>query len=92
MSATVRLKLDTDGIREVANSQDMAKVVKAGADEIAGQVRADVDAPVVVNSYVTDRQAAAVTIASDYGVAVHARVGVLTKAAHSVGADVTRTA
>lgn len=89
MTTTVRVKLDYRGIGEVLKSQEMADMVTSAAKDIASKV--SVDAPVVVNDYTTDRQAAAVTIASDEGLTMQARDGALTKAAGAIGAEVTET-
>jgi hypothetical protein len=89
MSATTRLKLDFDGIREIANSEEMAAMVHEAGERIAHAAKKDTQSPVVVNDYTTDRKACAVTIADDDGLAMQARDGILTKAAGSIGVDVT---
>lgn len=89
----MEFKLDRAGVGEILRSAEMAAVVDDLAEQLAAQVRAgisdpDVAAAVDVDSYVTDRAAAAVTIVHPAGMALQARNGVLTRAAAAAGLDV----
>ena len=81
------VRLDSSGVQEILKSAGVRAVV----DDLAAQVAANVstDKPVEVRSYTTDRAAASVSIAHPAGMATQARDGALTKAATSVGLEVT---
>lgn len=89
MATRVRIKLDYKGIGEVLKSNEMADMVSDAAEKIQSAAQQRTNVPVVKNSYTTDRAAVAVTLASDSGLTLQARDGVLTKAAGTVGAEVT---
>lgn len=83
-------KRDSAGIAEVLKSPEVAAAVRELAETIAGEVRAQVDAEVVVDAYETDRAAASVTIRDSRGRLWEVRDGVLTRAAKNAGLEVTR--
>lgn len=85
------IKLDSKGIGELLRSDGMARVIHDTAERIAGAVRTQVDAEdgVVVDDYTTDRAASSVTIRDAQGRMWQVRDGVLTRAAASVGLEVT---
>lgn len=94
-----KVRLDSAGVAAVLKSAAVAATVTAAAEQVAGQVRSQgvtvahgEDLPVVVNSYVTDRAAASVTLAHPAGLAVQAKHGALTAAAAAVGLEVTEKA
>lgn len=89
MAARIRVELDHGGVREILRSQGMANMVNTAAARIESAAEAMTWPPVVVNAYTTDRRAAAVTIAADEGLAIQAKDGVLTRAAGSIGAEVS---
>ena len=86
----IDLKLDHAGIAELLNSDEVARLVKGVADQVATQVRGAVDARdgVVVDTYTTDRAAASVTIRDPRARLWQARDGVLTSAVASAGLEV----
>ncbi len=83
-------RIDRKGVREILNRAETAAVVREMAEEIADNVRQIVgdDVEVVVESYQTDRSAAAVTIADARGMEYQATNGALTRAAAAVGLEV----
>lgn len=84
------LRLDHAGIREILRSPEVASLIHAKAEEVAGAVRAAAgDAAVVVDDYTTDRAASSVTIRDPRGAQLQAEQGVLTRAAASAGLEVT---
>ena len=87
-----QVTLDHAGIAKALTSGDMRARVHAAAEQIADTVRADPhvgDADVVVDDYITDRAASAVTIRHPKGLRVEAKHGVLARAALAHGLDVT---
>lgn len=93
MAAEVEFKLDHGGIAELLVSAEIAALVAAKAEEVAGNVRAADTiqrhaAPVEVEHYVTDRAAAAVVIKHAGARAMQAKYGVLTQAAAAAGLEV----
>ncbi|MFF4779412.1 hypothetical protein ACFY05_42015 [Microtetraspora fusca] len=88
--ADVKIKLDHSGIRALLTSPEMHTVIEGLAEQIAGTVRASVPAgtEVVVESYVTDRGAAAVVVKDREAMGWQARDGVLTRAAGAAGLEV----
>ena len=82
--------LDSAGMAELLNSDEVADLVKGVADRVATQVRGAVDARdgVVVDTYTTDRAAASVTIRDPRARLWQARDGVLTRAVASAGLEV----
>lgn len=82
----VKIRLDPKGIREVLNSAGVASAVHDAAVRVAGGVQ--VDGPVEVSDYRTDRAASAVTIVDVRGRVWQVRDGVLTRAASGAGLDI----
>lgn len=90
-----KLRLDHPGIAAILKSAEVAGVVDGAAASVgsaaSGHVTAQgVTIPVVVDSYVTDRAAAGVTLRHPAGLAVEAKHGVLAGAAAATGLEVTR--
>lgn len=83
-------KRDTQGIAEFLKSTEIAEAVRAQAEKIAANVRSSTEAEVVVDSYVTDRAAASVTIKDPRAKLLEVRDGVLSRAAASTGLEVRR--
>jgi hypothetical protein len=96
-----RVKLDEAGVAELLESAGMKAAVKAAAEQIADNVRAqgitvgdreggprEQPLPVKVTLTETDRAHANVTLAHPAGQAVQAKHGALTKAAAQAGLDV----
>ena len=82
-------KLDSPGIRQIMKSGEIAAMTRRVAESIANKVRAQhPDAEIKVDSYVTDRAAASVTINDVRGRLWQVRDGVLTRAAASEGIEV----
>jgi hypothetical protein len=91
VSIRATVKLDREGIGEVLRSPEMAVVVYAAAQRIAGRVshsKYAQDMDVIVDIYVTDRVAAAVFLAGEDSVVTQAEHGILTRAAAELGAEV----
>lgn len=95
MAGRVHYVSSYGGWREVLKSSEAAALVRGRAEKIAenarGQGHTTSDGqplPIVVESGVTDRQRASVTIAHPSGMAMQAKHGVLTTAAASVGLEV----
>lgn len=89
----LQFTLDRAGVGEILRSAEMAGAVDELARQIAADVRAGIADPDVadtvdVDSYVTDRAAASITIAHPMGMPLQAKHGVLTGAAASLGLDV----
>jgi hypothetical protein len=95
------VKLNHAGVAAILKSGEMAALVSGAAEEIANNVRAqgqkvgafeggegEIDLPVTVTPYTTDRAAASVALAHPAGIAVQAKHGVLTRAAAAAGLDV----
>lgn len=84
------IEIDYKGIAEIARGPAVRAAVSALAERIAAAVRAQVGAevPVLVAHYTTDREAAAVTIATRSGMGLQAKHGVLTRAAGAAGLEV----
>lgn len=82
-------KRDTKGIEEILKTQFKQQTHDL-AEQIANHVRdAHPEADVVVDDYVTDRAASSVTIRDPQAMLWQVRDGVLTRAAASVGLEVT---
>lgn len=90
-----KLELDHDGIAELLKSGAIREMVDGATQSVAANVGTvsvaggREDAPVVVDSYTTDRAAGSVTIAHPAGLAVQAKYGTLTRAAAAAGLEVT---
>jgi uncharacterized protein with gpF-like domain len=81
-------------IRYAGVSEILKERMRGPIDALARQIADRVDvgstgAEVIVRSYTTDRAAAAVSIAHPAGLAIQAKHGSLTKAAASLGLEVT---
>jgi hypothetical protein len=85
------VKLDSKGIAQILKSGEVAAAVHEMAESIAAAVRqSEPDAEeVVVDDYQTDRAASSVTIRDARGRLWQVRDGILTRAASSVGLEVT---
>lgn len=79
----ISFQLDRAGIREILRGPEVRQLIDTTANEVAANVRALLPpgTAVDVNSYTTDRSAAAVTIVDVRGMGWQARDGVLTRAA-----------
>lgn len=92
----IDFRLDRSGLKQLLRSQQLGSEVTQLANRVAANVRAagqkvehgEVEIPVVVDEYTTDREAASVTLAHPAGLAVQAKHGLLTKAAAAVGLEV----
>jgi hypothetical protein len=91
MPKSVTFKMDKAGIAEVLKSEGMRAMVDEAAEKIAAHAQSSVPANVQVGiqSYVTDRAAASVAIEDAAGMVYQAEHGTLTRAAKTIGADVT---
>jgi hypothetical protein len=87
------------GIKAALNGREVEATVERAAEELAGRVRdgwdghvegipGDVEIPVEVGVYKTDRPRASVHLAHPSGLAVQAKYGALTKAAADLGLEV----
>lgn len=83
-----KVKLDRKGVSEVLKAQ-CAPAVNELAQQIAADVSAVHGVDVEVESYTTDRGAAAVTIADRRGMELQVSQGALTRAATRAGLEVT---
>jgi hypothetical protein len=92
------IDLSDRGMEALAKSAAVAALVAKAAEEVADNVRSqgirvqgipgDVELPVKVSTYETDRARASVTLAHPAGLAVQAKHGALSRAAASAGLDV----
>lgn len=92
------VRLDHAGLESQLKSTEMAEAVRAKADEVADNVRAQgltasggESISVEVTAYTTDRAAASVALAHPAGLGIQAKYGALTKAAADAGLEVTET-
>lgn len=90
------IKVDHGGFAELLKSSEMQQVVQETADAVASNVTSQGltvasggNLSVEVDTYITDRAAAAVTITHAAGLGMQAKYGVLTKAAAAAGLEVT---
>lgn len=82
------LRLDYDGIGKILRSGEMAGVMAEAANNLAAELMSRGVERVWVDTYTTDRRAAAVTI-PDYNLeGVEAKAGLLSDAALSVDLEV----
>ncbi|WP_067171190.1 hypothetical protein [Microtetraspora niveoalba] len=90
MAGFAAFELDHKGVGEVLASPEIHAVINGLAGQIAATVRAALPGrtEVVVESYTTDRGAAAVVIKDRRGMGWQARDGVLTRAAGAAGLEV----
>lgn len=92
--AGMKIRLDRGGMRAMLQSDEVA----AAVSDVADGVMANVDLPpqhahrvdVEVDTYTTDRAAAAVTLAHAGGLGIEAKYGVLARAASAAGLQVKR--
>lgn len=94
-----RARLDRAGVRSILKSDEFFALVEAVAEEVADYARADapdvdgipgdIELPIEVDVYETDRAAAAVILAHPAGIAVQAKHGLLTRAAARAGLEVS---
>lgn len=88
--ANADIKLDHGGIGDMLKSGMFAPMCHEEASNIAASVRgAWPDADVVVDDYVTDRNASSVTIREPNAMLRQVRDGILTRAASGSGHEVT---
>jgi hypothetical protein len=80
--------LDRSGMADIAKSDQIRKLVREAAREVAGHARDATDLPVETSERTTDRAVVDVTIAHPAGAATQAKYGVLTRAAARAGLDV----
>lgn len=90
--------LNSRGMGAVAESAGVRRLVESAANEVADNVRdqgirvegipGNIELPVKVSVYETDRARASVTLAHPSGIAVQAKNGALTKAASAAGLSV----
>lgn len=96
-----KVTLNSRGLEQVLKSAEMRKAVEAAAQEVADNVRDqnitvgdvdggshEIDLPVKVEVYETDRARASVLLAHPAGLAVQAKHGALSKAASAAGIKV----
>lgn len=88
-----KIKLDHAGIASVLKSAGLATAVTGTAERVASgaghTTRKGEVIQVKVDSYVTDRVAAGVTLAHPAGNAIEAKHGTLVRAASAAGLEVT---
>lgn len=83
-------RLDSDGIKALLNSAEVADAVHGLAERVAANVRgARPEADVVVDDYQTDRRASSVTIREAYARRLVVRDGLLIRQAAAEGLEVT---
>lgn len=86
--AQVTVTLDHRGLAAVLKSAEMRDLVDPVAHRLAAKVAATSGMEVVVDSYVTDRAAAAVVVLDRGAASAQAKHGILTRAATSEGLEV----
>ena len=89
MSRRVELHLDYGAIGGVLRSDDVARIVRGKADEVAANLRNGGAARTFVEEYTTDRAAAAVNIV-DWNAAHELKYGDVFDAAAAAGLEVHR--
>jgi CRP-like cAMP-binding protein len=87
------VRIDRRGIRQVLLSNEMKSAINSLAKRLATATESnsairDHEADVVVENYVTDRAASAVTIQSPIGKGLNAKYGVFNQAASSLGGQI----
>lgn len=87
MAGKVEVHVDFGGVGRIMRSADMASVIRAKADALAAELRARGVDGVSVDSYTTDRAAAAVTVSGD-AAGQEAKRGLISDAARAVGLEV----
>ena len=88
MAAQVKVTLDRNGIGAILKSQEVADLVNPVAHRVAAHAAAASGMDVVVDSYVTDRAAAAVVVLDSRATSAQAKHGILTRAAAAEGLEV----
>lgn len=93
-----KVKLNSRGIETILKSSAVKSEVEGLAEKVADNVRGqnidvvgipgDIDLPVRVSVYETDRARASVMLAHPSGLAVQAKHGLLTRAAAAAGLEV----
>ncbi len=84
-----RFTLDRDGVAELLKSDDMRRALHEFADPAAANAGQTSGLPIEVTDYTTDRAAVSIAIDHPAGMAEQAKHGTLTRAAASVGLEVT---
>lgn len=84
-----RFTPDSAGIEEILKSDGMRRALHSLAEPAARNAQSSTDLPVTVTDYTTDRAVVSVAIAHPGGMAEQAKHGTLTRAAASVGLEVT---
>ena len=90
MASRSGFRLNRRGVGQILKEQ-CGPAISEVAEQVASHVRAAIDddsIEVVVDTYTTDRGAAAVTIADNRGMEFQASDGALTRAAAAVGLEV----
>lgn len=82
--ARVQFQLNKPGVREILKSPEMAALMNETAEQVAAQIREETGEEPTVESYTTDRAAAAVGVPA----VLQATDGALTRAAAAVGLEV----
>lgn len=85
--AKIKFVRNSPGIAQILRTTEFGQT--AAAQRIAARVAAETGADVVVDSYVTDRRAASVTVRDVRARGWQARDGILTRAAAAAGLEVT---
>ncbi len=96
------VRLNHAGISRILKSAEMAAATRKAAEQVAENVRGmgitvgdvdggthEIDLPVTVTTFTTDRAHAVVALAHPAGIAVQAKHGALTKGASMAGLEVT---
>ena len=86
-----KVTLDRAGVGAFLKSGEVSDMVNSAAGRIADGVRSrlpDDEGEVVVESYTTDRGAAAVIVRHPRAVGLQAKYGIITAAASAIGVDV----
>ena len=96
--ARSKVKLDNRGIGSILKGREVTDAIREAAEAVAENARAqnvqvegvpgDIELPVTVTMFETDRAHAVVALAHPSGDAVQAKHGALTKAAAEAGLDV----
>jgi hypothetical protein len=88
----VKVRLDSPGILEMLQSEDVALAVEELAETVASSIdetaRNGDPIPVRTGSFTSDRAGASVTLAHPAGIGLEAKYGTLSTAARAAGLDV----
>lgn len=87
-----KFKVNSKGVQEFLQSQDVAKAVHDKAEEFESNLSLNFEPRrgVVVDDYTTDRAASSVTIRDVRGKNAETKQGALSRAASAAGLEVTR--